>query len=60
MPDKKKTLKELADEGEVIMHDLPDDPDAERPDERKVLPGEDVASTTAADAMRADGRIGLR
>jgi hypothetical protein len=60
MPDKKKTLTELAEEGEAIMHDLPDDPDAERPNEREVLPGEAIASAAAANAMRAGGRIGLR
>ncbi|MCJ7831841.1 MAG: hypothetical protein MUP92_00130 [Actinobacteria bacterium] len=61
MPDDKgKTLKELAAEGEAIMHDLPDDPEAERPKERKVLSNEGLASAAAANAMRRSGATGLR
>ena len=57
--DKGKTLKELADEGEVLMEDLPDNPESNSPKSRRGLPSEGATANAAANALRCGGMDGF-
>lgn len=54
-----KTLKELAEEGEVLMEDLPDNPESNVPKARRGLPSEGTTANAAANALRCGGMDGF-
>lgn len=58
-PNKRTTLSGLAEDGEVLLEDLPDNPESNTPKGRRGLPSQGTTANAAANALHCGGMSGF-